>query len=244
MVTGSHSNLNKRLDWLVITLVSEPEIWFQTVKLRLIINVLHSYRVVENNRIFTYKVNLFMIKDLLEQLKSKMDSGSIDSSEEVDPNSPITQFTTDKIKAVVAELANAKPTFLAAGFSMEQLEVEVGLIPKVSPQFVQFEKISREKESELLNQLEGQKLLKFVLQSLFKSSRMDALMESTELSLHAIEIDVSVPPSVRTIFKRQQIQPSSQSSEQSTNVHPITPPDTDGDTADSQNSPVNSPPTE
>ena len=145
-----------------------------------------------------------MIKDLYQQLKKKMDFGSDDPQAE-DTNSPITQLTTDKLKAIVADLTNAGPLFAEAGFVMEQLEVEVGLLPKIVPQFVQTKKISTAQEAEIIQALKTRKLLQFVMQSLFKSSRMDALLENTDLNLYAIEIDISVPPSVRTIFKKQKV---------------------------------------
>lgn len=144
-----------------------------------------------------------MIKDLFEQLKKKVDISSHDPLSTEDTNSPITKLTTDKLKAIVADLTNAGPIFKEAGFVMEQLEVEVGLLPKIVPQFHQINKIPKEDEDAVLQQLNDRKLLQFVLQSLFKSSRMEALLGSTDLGLHAIEIEISAPPSVRTIFKRK-----------------------------------------
>ena len=144
-----------------------------------------------------------MIKDLFEQLKKKVDPSTNESDAAEDTNSPITQLTTEKIKAIVADLNSAGPIFSEAGFVMEQLEVEVGLLPKIIPQFLQIKKVSPEIETQLLQQLDDRKLLKFILQSLFKSSRMEALMEHTDLSLYGIEIEISAPPSVRTIFRRQ-----------------------------------------
>ena len=148
-----------------------------------------------------------MIKDLFEQLKNKIDSNSHTESEsDSASSSPVSQLTTEKIKAIVADLSSAEPIFKEAGFIMEQLEIEIGLIPKVTPQFLQLKKVSVELENELLQRLNDRQLLKFILQSLFKSSRMNALLESTDLSIHAIEIDISAPPSVRTIFRRQHTQ--------------------------------------
>lgn len=146
-----------------------------------------------------------MIKDILEQLKSKVDFNKEDSLSNEDTNSPITKLTTEKLKAIIADLNNAGSIFSDAGFTMEQLEVEVGLLPKITPQFLQTKKIDKEKERELLDDLNDKKLLQFILQSLFKSSRMEALMENTELSLYGIEIEISVPPSVRTIFKKSSV---------------------------------------
>ncbi|WP_444994372.1 hypothetical protein [Aliikangiella sp. IMCC44359] len=150
-----------------------------------------------------------MIKDLFEQLKKKLEPTASDFSTnekaEDKPSSPIGQLTTEKIKAIVAELTAETPLFEEAGFLMEQLEIEIGLIPKIVPQFTQTKEISPEEEANFLGQLNNKQLLKFVLQSLFKASRMKALLESTELYLYGIEISVSAPPSVKTIFKRQRV---------------------------------------
>ncbi|MET1253554.1 hypothetical protein [Aliikangiella maris] len=150
-----------------------------------------------------------MIKDLFEQIKQKLTPQSNQSyatdthTTNQEATSPIGQLTTDKIKAIVAELTQAGPLFAQAGFTMEQLEIEIGLLPKVLPQFVQIKEIPISEESVFLNQLKDQKLLQFVLHSLFKASRMKSLLENTNLSLYGIEISVSAPPSVKTIFKRE-----------------------------------------
>ncbi|MGX5174405.1 hypothetical protein ACUR5C_10335 [Aliikangiella sp. IMCC44653] len=144
-----------------------------------------------------------MIKNLFKNLKKTLDSERRDEPPSVDTNSPIGQLTTDKIKAIVAEINQAKPLFDQAGFELIQLEIEIGLVPKILPRFKQLKTISTETEAALLKQLEQQKLLAFIMQSLFKSSRMSVLLAETELDLHGIEISISAPPSVRTIFTKQ-----------------------------------------
>ncbi len=144
-----------------------------------------------------------MLKDLFQHLIQKLDSQPEQSEfPEENNSSPIGQLTSEKIKAIVAELAAAEPHFKAAGFSMEQLEIEVGILPKIVAQFKQLNEISKEHENQILDGLKDKRLIQFLLLSLFKASRMKHLMENVDMVFHGVEIEIAAPPSVRTIFKK------------------------------------------
>ena len=87
---------------------------------------------------------------------------------------------------------------------MEQLDVEFGTSPKLTPHFKQQELISEEQHEELLSEIVDQQLIKFMLISLHKSARMQSLFDDSELYYYGMEIDISSVPSVRTIFKRKE----------------------------------------
>ena len=143
-----------------------------------------------------------MIKGIFDQIKRKLEQNSEEQSSQGSDSASLTQLTTDKIKALIAELNNAHPVFTEGGFIMEQLDIEIGLIPKLTPHFIQLKEISSQEEEQLLSQLNDRKMIKFIMISLFKSSRMKSLMENTDMYFHGIEIEITATPSVRTVFKR------------------------------------------
>jgi len=143
-----------------------------------------------------------MLKGLFSKSNKSPQDNNINSSGESADNSG-TLLSSDKIKAVIADLTNANQYFKDAGFLMEQLEIEVGLVPKVTPQFKQTKEISKDEENAILEQLVDRNMIKFVLISLFKSSKMKALMEGTELCFYGIQIEITSAPTVKTIFKRK-----------------------------------------
>jgi hypothetical protein len=140
-----------------------------------------------------------MLKGLFSKSNKETPKNDVQNSS----NSSGTILSSDKIKAVVADLTSANQLFKDAGFLMEQLEIEVGLVPKITPQFKQTKEITLEEENTILQALTDRNMIKFVLISLFKSSKMKALMEGTELYFYGIEIEITSAPAVKTIFKRK-----------------------------------------
>ena len=143
-----------------------------------------------------------MLKGLFSKFNKKMPENNVKHSVNT-PNNSGTILSSDKIKAVLADLTSANQLFKDAGFLMEQLEIEVGLVPKITPQFKQTKEISKEEENSILQELTDRNMIKFVLISLFKSSKMKALMKGTELYFYGIEIEITSAPAVKTIFKRK-----------------------------------------
>jgi hypothetical protein len=127
-----------------------------------------------------------------------------DASSKSQPDTGFANLTADKLKAVIASLTRAEAIFIKAGYRMEQLDVEFGNTTKLTPHFKQLESINQQQHDDLLAALEDQQLIKFILISLNKSSRMQSLFDNSELYYYGMEIDISSTPSVRTVFKRKE----------------------------------------
>jgi len=134
--------------------------------------------------------------------KNEKATNSENAAPEESTNS-FTQLTAEKLKSVIMSLNQAESTFKDAGYIMQQLDVEFGNTPKLTPRFKQLEIIDEDKQDKLLADIVDQQLIKFILISLFKSGRMKSLFEGSELYFYGMEIDISSEPSVRTIFKRK-----------------------------------------
>jgi len=112
-------------------------------------------------------------------------------------------LSTDKIKAIVAQIHEHSEVFISAGFTMEQLDVEIGLKSRIMPHFKQTREISEEEQSALLEQTKDSSLIRFVLMSLFRSKKMEGLFENTDMYFHEVANDITEEPCVRTTFKRK-----------------------------------------
>jgi hypothetical protein len=113
------------------------------------------------------------------------------------------QLTAEKLKAVIVSLNQADPIFRKAGYLMEQMDVEFGIMPKLTPRFRQLSSVSDEEQAILIEEVKELQLIKFILISLNKSSRMQTLFEDSELYYYGMDIVISNEPSVRTVFKRK-----------------------------------------
>ena len=107
----------------------------------------------------------------------------------------------EKLKAVIDEVTSSFPLFEKAGFHVEEVQVEIGMTPKLMPRFKQVKEVSVSEQEALLQQAGEKKLVKFMLISLFKSSKMKNLITDPKLDFHGIEIDLTAVPSVRSIFR-------------------------------------------
>jgi hypothetical protein len=112
-------------------------------------------------------------------------------------------LSAEKLKSVIISLNNAEPIFQQAGYILEQLDVEFGHEPKLTPSFRQHSVIKEQQQEQLLEKLADQQLIRFILISLFKSGRMQSLFDESELYYYGMQIDISSVPSVRTIFRRK-----------------------------------------
>ncbi len=107
----------------------------------------------------------------------------------------------EKLKAVIDEVTSSFSIFEKAGFEVEEVQVEIGVAPKLIPRFKHLRDISITDQEALIEEAGDRKLVKFMLISLFKSSKMKKLIKDPKLEFHAIEIDLTAVPSVRGIFK-------------------------------------------
>jgi len=134
---------------------------------------------------------------------NKKTPASDDASSNSGADSGFANLTAEKLKAIIVSLNEAEPVFAKAGYRIEQLDVEFGNNTKLTPHFKQLEAIDEQQQDALLATLADQQLIKFILISLNKSSRMQTLFENSDLYYYGMEIDISASPSVRTVFKRK-----------------------------------------
>lgn len=144
---------------------------------------------------------------MFDRFFNKNNTEQVVNSETAEPKketNSMGNLSAEKLKSVIISLNNAESTFQKAGYILEQLDVEFGLEPKLTPHFRQQSVIDAQQQERLLEELADQQLIQFILISLFKSGRMQSLFDESELYYYGMEIDISSVPSVRTIFRRKE----------------------------------------
>ena len=111
-------------------------------------------------------------------------------------------LSTDKIKAIVAEINAHEENFKAAGFLMESIDIEIGIKSSITPHFKQVNELSDEEQNQVIADIGESSLIQFVVMSLFRSTKMGGLFENTEMKFHRVAIDITATPSVKTTFVR------------------------------------------
>jgi hypothetical protein len=107
----------------------------------------------------------------------------------------------DAILDVVNNLNDSLPHLAKAGYTMDQLEIEIGVPPKLIPHFT-FDKTLVENTGQVLTDLEGNAIGSALLKALLKSADLQEKIVINGMSFSRVEIELSLVPAVRLCYKQ------------------------------------------
>lgn len=107
----------------------------------------------------------------------------------------------DTLVKTAAGFNEALPFINRAGYDVTEVEVGLGLSPKIVPHLKLRELISEEEQAELLAEAQGRKLVTTVLSSLFKASAARQKLNFKRFHFDEIELELSILPTVVLKFK-------------------------------------------
>ena len=145
-------------------------------------------------KLFNKFSSYFSVEDNMTNNTSSQPEGG-DSAESLN------ETAIEKLKAIIQEVTTEFPLFERAGFVVEEVQVEIGAVPKLMPRFKITRELSSQEQEDFLQEVADKKLIKFMLLSLFKASRMKNLIQDPGLEFCAIEIDLAAMPVVRGIYR-------------------------------------------
>ncbi len=102
-------------------------------------------------------------------------------------------WSTDKLNDTLGELTNALPVIQEAGFEASEIAVTMSLIPTLTLEFKQVKVITPEEQVKILKAHEDQKILSYLLQSLFKIYSL----QFGKYKIAFTEIALTVPPTTK-----------------------------------------------
>ena len=106
----------------------------------------------------------------------------------------------DAILAVVKDLNDALPHLSKAGYTMDELEIEVGIPPKLIPHFSVDETLAENTEQSLTD-LEGNTVGYTLFKGLLKAVDLQQKIVIDGMSFVRIEIELGLIPAVRLSYK-------------------------------------------
>lgn len=113
-----------------------------------------------------------------------------------DPSSKV----GDAILGVISDLNDALPQLAKAGYTMDELEIEVGIPPKLIPHFTVDETLVENNEHSLAG-LEGNTIGYALFKALLKASDLQQKIVINGMSFACIEIELGLVPAVRLSYK-------------------------------------------
>ncbi|MFL2528562.1 MAG: hypothetical protein ACJ0Q6_02570 [Candidatus Azotimanducaceae bacterium] len=107
---------------------------------------------------------------------------------------------SDAVSDIVSKLNEALPYLAKAGYTMDCLEIEVGVPPKLIPHFSVAEVLAETIELSLA-ELEGNTMGYALLKALLRATDLQQKVEIEGMSFDRIEIEVGLLPAVRLSYK-------------------------------------------
>lgn len=123
--------------------------------------------------------------------------------EEIAKLTEATNVGTEKLKAIFSLVSNASSLIAEAGYELDEIEVELGVPPKLIPHFKFTSAITQEKKQELLEKTREDKLMNLLLKSLFTATALQSTMRMGNFRMVEVEIEIGLVPSVRLRFSKQ-----------------------------------------
>ena len=122
---------------------------------------------------------------------------AIDIKDKVgDPSSKV----GDAVLDIISDLNDALPQLAKAGYTINELEIEVGIPPKLIPHFTVDESPVENREHSLAG-LEGNKVGYALYKALSKASDLQQKIVINEMRFARIEIELGLVPAVRLSYK-------------------------------------------
>lgn len=140
-------------------------------------------------------------QDLFEQFKSLAkkhlgDPETIEQNEEQAADG-FSAPGKEKVKEVINDFLAISPLIEQAGYRITDLQVELGLIPKLIPHFTKVADVDEQQKQMVIDQLQQKRLMKLLVSALFKADSFQQGLSMKNYTFKGIEIEIAALPAVR-----------------------------------------------
>ena len=108
----------------------------------------------------------------------------------------------DAIFDVVSSLNDSLPHLAKAGYTMDELEIEIGVPPKLIPHFT-VEGALVENAEQVLTDLEGNIIGSALFKALLKAAALQQKIVINDMSFSRVEIQLGLVPAVRLCYEQK-----------------------------------------
>ncbi|MBT8448504.1 MAG: hypothetical protein KJO69_02385 [Gammaproteobacteria bacterium] len=126
-------------------------------------------------------------------------------SDNADSSSPSdTDFenqSKDKVRSIIRDFQSITPYIEQAGYQITDLQIELGLIPKLIPHFLKVRQVDEVEKTAILEQIENKRLMKMLLRALFKADSFQQNLNMNQYAFKGIEVEIAPIPAVRLNYR-------------------------------------------
>ena len=121
----------------------------------------------------------------------------------------------DRVRAVIDDFLAITPLIEQAGYKITNLDIELGLLPKLIPHFRKIGDIDEAQKQQILSQVGDKKLMKLLISALFKADSFQNSLNMKNYDFKGIEVEIAPLPAVRLNYTHlsQRSEPSKDLSE-------------------------------
>ena len=102
----------------------------------------------------------------------------------------------------ISDLNDSLPHLAKAGYTMDELEIEIGMPPKLVPHFTVDETLA-ENTQQVLTRLEGNRVGSALLIALLKAADLQQKILIDSMTVSRVEIELGLVPAVRLCYKQK-----------------------------------------
>jgi hypothetical protein len=139
---------------------------------------------------------------LIEQQKEKVDSVKTLSMDKIKQSSSnIQDVVSEKIAQYMKDIKVITPIMNKMGYEINEVEIEVALIPKIIPHFNRHTMVKIEIQEKILAYCKAKNIPTLILSALVEASKIQNKMNLGNLKFTELEMELGVIPSVKMKFR-------------------------------------------
>jgi hypothetical protein len=139
--------------------------------------------------------------DLLNKAKDKTQEVSSSVKEKVENTKDSLGNLSKVVEEMINNLNEALPILKEYGFGLIELEIELGIPPKLVTHFdMSNEDFTEELRDKILDEMQNNKIASLIVKSLYNAYNLQKKIKIKDLKFAEIEIEASLPPSVKLKF--------------------------------------------
>ena len=116
------------------------------------------------------------------------------------PPPPLKDLASRKVHEATQQLHDALPIFSEAGYTLQSLDIEIGVPPKLAPHFLVTEYVDEATRQAILDRVKSQRLVHMTLAALYKASDLQRHIQVGDLAFRGIVIHITTIPKVTIRF--------------------------------------------
>ncbi len=138
--------------------------------------------------------------ELIEQQKEKVESVNLSIDNLKQSSSKIQDVISDKISEYMKDIKIITPIMNKMGYEINEVEVELTLIPKIIPHFNRHTNVKIEIQEKILEYCKEKDIPTLILSTLLEASKIQNKMSFGKLKFTEIEMELGIIPSVKMKF--------------------------------------------